>query len=122
MSFRAADSDKALVHGAFILTPKPEFFDEVAEGLSRYAEILEANEPDTLVFSVTKSCPAAGQEGPSQLAVAMVFKNEAAVEFHRSNSYSKEIWERSKDNHKLLCPPEIRTLTPIDGYMRRVDA
>ncbi|RDW74139.1 hypothetical protein BP5796_07581 [Coleophoma crateriformis] len=113
------DAPKDLVHGSVIITPKPEFFDEISAAFTQFAAQVEANEPDTLVFSITKSEPAPGQEGPALLVVSVVFKNMAAADAHRETSYHKEFTSHSKDVDKLLCIPEMKTLTPIGGYMRQ---
>ncbi|KAG9236151.1 hypothetical protein BJ875DRAFT_241517 [Amylocarpus encephaloides] len=121
MAYHVAEAPKDLVHGALILTPKPGMVDEVAAGLGKFAEQVEANEPETLVFSVSKSGPIKelGQQGPEQVVITMVFKDMAAMESHKNSSYYQEFIAKMKETDKLTGPPEARALTPTGGFMRK---
>ncbi|PYH77442.1 hypothetical protein BO82DRAFT_423697 [Aspergillus uvarum CBS 121591] len=121
MSFQVADVDKNLIHGALILTPKPEHIDEICSELSKLAKWIEANEPGTLVFSIAQahSIKEIGGEGPTTIGVTVVFANQAAAEEHRSSPKLQAFIAKGKEENKLTGPPEIRSLTPSGGFLRK---
>ncbi|QSZ37334.1 hypothetical protein DSL72_009432 [Monilinia vaccinii-corymbosi] len=99
------------------LTPKPEKLEQALAEATQFAKLVEAAEPDCLMYKVSKTKPAAG-DGPEQLVMAMVFKDEAAFKVHEESAHVKAHKLDSKIPEFLSAPPEVRVVTPAGGFNR----
>ncbi|GLA02831.1 hypothetical protein AnigIFM60653_002401 [Aspergillus niger] len=119
MSFHLASADLNLVQCSFVLTPKPGLIDEVCAELSELAKDIEDKQPGTLSFSVLKAVPIKemGTDGPETVVVNVMDRDSAAA--HRESPEIKAFLAKGKAEGKLACPPEMRAIFPIGGYIRQ---
>ncbi|APA10924.1 predicted protein [Sclerotinia sclerotiorum 1980 UF-70] len=98
-------------------TPKPEKLEEaLAEG-AKFAKVVEDSEPGCLMYKVSKTKPLTG-DGPEQIVMAMVFKDEAALKAHEESAHVQAYKADSKAADFLTAPPDARIITPAGGFTR----
>ncbi|KAF7935628.1 hypothetical protein BELL_0348g00030 [Botrytis elliptica] len=98
-------------------TPKPEKIEEsLAEG-AKFAKVVEDAEPGCLMYKVSKTKPLSG-DGPEQIVMTMIFKDEAAFKAHEESAHVKSYKADSKAAEFLMAPPDVRVVTPAGGFSR----
>ncbi|KAF7865355.1 hypothetical protein EAF04_006332 [Stromatinia cepivora] len=98
-------------------TPKPEKLEEaLAEG-AKFAKIVEDAEPGCLMYKISKTKPLMG-DGPEQIVMAMVFKDEAALKAHEESAHVQAYKVDSKKADFLTAPPDARVIIPAGGFNR----
>ncbi|KAJ8068971.1 hypothetical protein OCU04_002650 [Sclerotinia nivalis] len=98
-------------------TPKPEKLEEaLAEGV-KFTKVIEDAEPGCLMYKISKTKPLMG-DGPEQIVMAIVFKDEAALKAHEESAHVKAYIAGSKEAEYLTGPPDARLIIPAGGFTR----
>ncbi|KAF7959640.1 hypothetical protein EAE96_001255 [Botrytis aclada] len=98
-------------------TPKPEKIEESLSEGAKFAKKVEDSEPGCLMYKVSKTKPLTG-DGPEQIVMAMIFKDEAAFKAHEESDHVKAYKGDSKAAEYLMAPPDVRVVTPAGGFSR----
>ncbi|KAB8296426.1 hypothetical protein EYC80_009170 [Monilinia laxa] len=99
------------------ITPKPEKLEEALVEGAKFAKAVEAAEPGCLMYKVSKTKPVTG-DGPEQIVMAMVFKDEEAFKAHEESAHVQAYKVDSKKAEFLTAPPDVRIITPAGGFNR----
>ncbi|PQE30199.1 Antibiotic biosynthesis monooxygenase protein [Rutstroemia sp. NJR-2017a WRK4] len=100
------------------LTTKPGKIDDAIAEASEFANLVKDIEPDCLVYSVSKSKPLMG-DGPEQIVIAIVFKDEAAMKAHEQTPHAKARMEAKNGEEFLAGPPDVRAVVHVGGFTMR---
>ncbi|EMR90480.1 hypothetical protein ACHAPC_009086 [Botrytis cinerea] len=98
-------------------TPKPEKMEEAIAHGAKFAKAVEDAEPGCIMYKVSKTKPLSG-DGPEQIVMAMIFKDEAAFKAHEESAHVQAYKTDSKKAEFLLSPPDVRVVTPAGGFSR----
>ncbi|ESZ94174.1 hypothetical protein SBOR_5452 [Sclerotinia borealis F-4128] len=99
------------------LTPKPEKIEQALTEGAKFAKVIEDAEPGCLMYKVSKTKPLMG-DGPEQIVMAMVFKDEAALKAHEESAHVQGYKVDSKKAEFLTTPPDVRVIIPAGGFNR----
>ncbi|CAD6444177.1 125f923d-4244-4c9f-8a2e-43631b9fe8e2 [Sclerotinia trifoliorum] len=99
------------------VTPKPDKLEEaLAQGV-KFAKAVEDAEPGCLVYKVSKTKPLTG-DGPEQVVMTMVFKDEAALKAHEESAHVQTYKAEGKTADLLTGLPDARVIIPAGGFTR----